>query len=87
MGMGIIWLVLMTVACLDPASHCRLSPSTCFSTCSGSSIRRNPAHIYRRSMNFSPEVRQISENGPLTVVLWEQEVPGSNPGAPTDVTS
>ena len=34
-------------------------------------------------MNFSPEVRQISENGPLTVVLWEQEVPGSNPGAPT----
>ena len=34
-------------------------------------------------MNFPPEVRHISENGPLTVVLWEQEVPGSNPGAPT----
>ena len=43
--------------------------------------------IYLKTANFLPEIRENSENGGVSRVLWEQEVPGSNPGAPIDVTN
>ena len=48
---------------------------------------KSSAHLLQIDELFPSEVRHISENQPLTVVLWEQEVPGSNSGATTDVTS
>ena len=41
---------------------------------------------YVRIAKFPPDLRYFSENGGSQEKLWEQEVPGSNPGAPTDVT-
>jgi len=36
---------------------------------------------------FPYEVRQNVVIGLVVVPIWEQEVPGSNPGAPTQLTS
>ena len=41
---------------------------------------------YARIAKFSPDLRYFRENGGSQEKLWEQEVPGSNPGAPTYVT-
>jgi hypothetical protein len=32
---------------------------------------------------FAPDLRHFDENGGSPAKLWEQEVPGSNPGAPS----
>ena len=61
-----------------------MSPLTCTPTCT--LVRRRVLRETNKPLTYTRKYTYGAWRSSVARLLWEQEVPGSNPGAPTDVT-
>ena len=62
-----------------------MNPLTCTSTCT--LVRGRGLTETNKPLTYGKKYPYGAWRSSVARLLWEQEVPGSNPGAPTDVTS